>query len=115
MSIDDIMSVVAYNEAPLTLTGGDPLMHPEPVLQLVRRVKEELQLNIWCYTGYTWEQVSARPDLMAVMPWVDVLVDSPFVQAERDTSLRFRGSRNQRLIDVSKTLHAGGGITLYGR
>ena len=114
MDIDDIMRVVAYNEAPLTLTGGDPLMHPEPVLQLVRRVKEELHLNIWCYTGYTWEQVAERPELMAVMPYVDVLVDSPFVMAERDPSLRFRGSRNQRLIDVPKTLHEGKGITLYG-
>ena len=83
------------------------------MLELVRRVKTELGLNIWCYTGYTWEQIVKRPELMAVMKYIDVLVDSPFVLAERDTSLRFRGSRNQRLIDVPHTLQKGNHITLY--
>ena len=113
VSIDALLRQIAYNEAPLTLSGGDPLAQPSGVLELVRRVKAELGLNIWCYTGYTWEQITARPDLMAVMAYIDVLVDSPFVLAERDTSLRFRGSRNQRLIDVPGTLHAHHGVKLF--
>ncbi|MBR6283054.1 MAG: anaerobic ribonucleoside-triphosphate reductase activating protein [Muribaculaceae bacterium] len=113
VSTDALMQQIAYNEAPLTLSGGDPLAQPQGVLELVRRVKTELGLNIWCYTGYTWEQIVKRPELMAVMKYIDVLVDSPFVLAERDTSLRFRGSRNQRLIDVPHTLLKGNHITLY--
>ncbi|MBQ7689769.1 MAG: anaerobic ribonucleoside-triphosphate reductase activating protein [Muribaculaceae bacterium] len=113
VSIDALLHQIAYNEAPLTLSGGDPLAQPLALLELVRRVKNELELNIWCYTGYTWEQIVSRPELMAVMHYIDVLVDSPFVLAERDTSLRFRGSRNQRLIDVPRTLHTHEGVKLF--
>ena len=56
--------------------------------------------TIWCYTGYTWEEVKNHP----VMQYIDVLVDGRFIEAERDISLRFRGSRNQRIIDVKKSL-----------
>ena len=68
--------------------------------------------NVWCYTGYTWEQVKKQPQLMEAVRQLDVLVDSPFVMEQRDTKLRFRGSRNQRLIDVQATL-ATGEITLW--
>ena len=107
MSVDALLQQIACNEAPLTLTGGDPLAQPEAVLELVSRAKDELGLNIWCYTGYTWPQVAERADLARIMHYIDVLVDSPFVLAERDTTLRFRGSRNQRLIDVPRTLATG--------
>lgn len=107
MSVDALLHQIAGNEAPLTLTGGDPLAQPEAVLELARRAKRELGLNIWCYTGYTWPQVAGRTDLARIMHYIDVLVDSPFVLAERDTTLRFRGSRNQRLIDVPRTLASG--------
>ncbi|MBR1804697.1 MAG: anaerobic ribonucleoside-triphosphate reductase activating protein [Muribaculaceae bacterium] len=106
-SINELMRVIAFNETPVTLSGGDPLAHPAEVLELVRHIKEELGYNIWCYTGYTWEQVTHHPQLMEVMRYVDVLVDSPFVLSLRDTSLRFRGSSNQRIIDVQASLSAG--------
>ena len=104
ISIDNLLKQIADNDAPLTLSGGDPLAQPEAVCELVRRVKAELGLNIWCYTGYTWEQILARPELTAVMRHIDVLVDSPFILAKRDTTLPFRGSSNQRLIDVAASL-----------
>ena len=111
MSVDELMAVIAYNEAPLTLSGGDPMAQPQAVLQLLRRVKAELGLNVWLYTGYTWEQLVQAPDLAAILPFVDVVVDGPFVLAQRDTTLRFRGSANQRLINVPATL-ATGNLTL---
>ena len=103
-TLDELMEVIAYNEAPVTFSGGDPLAQPEPLARLISRIKRELGYNVWCYTGYTWEQVMQQPRLLQAVKELDVLVDSTFVMAERDTHLRFRGSRNQRLIDVQRTL-----------
>lgn len=104
MTVDELLEVVADNEAPVTLSGGDPLMQAPAVARLAERIKSQLGYNIWCYTGYTWEQIVGRPDLMAVMRHIDVLVDGPFVLDRRDTTLRFRGSDNQRIIDVPAAL-----------
>ena len=89
----------------LTLTGGDPLEQSAPCLELAKAAHAMGQ-NVWAYTGYTWEQLLSRddPDQMALLREVDVLVDGPFIQAERSLELDYRGSRNQRLIDVSATL-----------
>ena len=101
------MQVIAYNEAPVTLSGGDPLQQPEGTRALVHRIKQELGYNVWCYTGYTWEEIMADPVLLDTVREVDVVVEGPFIQDERDISLRFRGSRNQRLVDVSRSLATG--------
>ena len=106
-TLDELMDIIAYNEAPVTFSGGDPLAQAQPLTLLINRIKQELGYNVWCYTGYTWQQVTQQPQLMAVVRQLDVLVDSPFLLAERDTKLRFRGSRNQRLIDVQSTLAQG--------
>ena len=103
-SLDELMQVIAYNEAPVTLSGGDPLQQPDGTRDLISRIKHELGYNVWCYTGYTWEEIVNDPKLFKVVQELDVLVDGPFKMAERDISLRFRGSRNQRLIDVQRTL-----------
>ena len=109
MSVDEIMRVIDYNEAPVTLSGGDPLQHPG-VLELVRRIRRG-GYNLWCYTGYTWEKIVADPQLMAVAQECDVVVEGPFALDQRDTSLRFRGSHNQRIVDVPPSLTTGN-ITL---
>ena len=106
-SLDELMQVIAYNEAPVTLSGGDPLQQPDGTRDLISRIKHELGYNVWCYTGYTWEEIVNDPKLFKVVQELDVLVDGPFKMAERDISLRFRGSRNQRLIDVQHTLDTG--------
>lgn len=84
----------------ITFSGGDPL-YPENrqgVINLIKEIRSDLpSKDIWLYTGYTWEQVK-HLDLD-----VDVLVDGPFIEQEKDISLLFRGSKNQRLIDVKKT------------
>ncbi|MBR0219192.1 MAG: anaerobic ribonucleoside-triphosphate reductase activating protein [Clostridia bacterium] len=92
----------------ITLTGGDPLEQSAPCLELAKAA-HAAGLNVWAYTGYTWEQLLSRddPDQMALLREVDVLVDGPFIQAERSLELDYRGSRNQRLIDVPATLRTG--------
>ena len=90
----------------LSILGGDP-MEPEnqkalmPLLQDVRWLRPEK--TIWLYTGCLWEEIQDSP----LLPLLDVVVDGPFHMAERDLSLPYRGSRNQRIIDVPASLKAG--------
>lgn len=106
-TLDELMEVIAYNEAPVTLTGGDPLAQPVAMAKLARRIKDETAYDLWLYTGFTWEQILADPLLLNVVRQVDVVVDGPFIVAQRDISLRFRGSHNQRVIDVKASLNQG--------
>ena len=97
----------------LTLLGGEPF-EPEnqgPVVELLRRIKQEMpEKSIWAFSGYLFEKdiLSGRlGDTSEYLSYLDVLVDGPFVEAKKNLSLRFRGSENQRLIDVQKSLAAG--------
>ena len=85
----------------LSILGGDP-MEPEnqkEILPFIRRVKETYPgKDIWLYTGYRLEQVWDSP----LLSYVDVVVDGPFVEKEKDAGLAFRGSRNQRIIDLKE-------------
>ena len=110
VSIDELMQVIVNDPfAGVTLSGGDPLLQAEGCAELCRRVKAETDKTVWCYTGFTWEQLmeEADADVMALLRNVDVLVDGPFVLALRDTDLLFRGSSNQRLINVPESLSRG--------
>ena len=97
----------------LSLLGGEPF-EPEnqgPVLELVRRVRRELpQKTVWCWSGYLFEALAAGQvgdRSRELLEELDVLVDGPFVLARKDLGLRFRGSSNQRIIDVPASLAAG--------
>ena len=109
--VDTDVILAQVRENPLldgiTLTGGDPLCQPEPCLVLAEAAKA-LGLTVWAYTGYTWESLlsEADPARMALLNAVDVLVDGPFLLAEKSLELKFCGSRNQRLIDVPQSLAA---------
>ena len=108
VSVDELLEVVKADEfANVTFSGGDPLYQVEAFTELARIIKSESDKTIWCYTGFTFEEIAADERLSQILPWIDVLVDGPFVAAERDATLLFRGSRNQRLIDVPATLKAG--------
>lgn len=97
----------------LSLLGGEPF-EPEnqpAVLELVHRVRKELpQKTVWCYSGYLFEALAAGKvgdHSRELLEGLDVLVDGPFVLAKKDLGLRFRGSSNQRIIDVPASLGAG--------
>ena len=92
----------------LTLSGGEPFCQAAECAALAR-IARERGLNVWAYTGYTYERLLAGevPDALALLEQVDVLVDGPFVEAEKSYAALFRGSANQRLIDVPKSLAAG--------
>ena len=107
MTEDEILEVIAYNNFPVTFSGGDPFYNPLETAHLAQRIKEELHQNIWCFTGYRWEQLIQEDRFLSLLQHIDVLIDSPFILAQRNTQLRFRGSENQRIIDVQKSLQEG--------
>ena len=100
--IDDVLKTVIDNDFDVTFSGGDPLFQVEEATELAKRIKH-IGKNIWCYTGYTYEHILADSRLSQILPFIDVLVDGRFDINLRDISLRFRGSANQRLIDVHKS------------
>ena len=102
----DALDEVECNSG-LTFSGGDPMYQPEACNIIAEHAKKK-GLNIWVYTGFTYEELlklaKKKPIYMDFLKNIDVLVDGRFILAERDLNLLFRGSRNQRLIDVQKTL-----------
>ena len=94
----------------ITFSGGDPMYQPDACTKIAKYCKEK-GYNIWVYTGFTYEELSkmakTKPIYLEFLKYIDILVDGPFLVKERDLSLLFRGSRNQRLIDVQKTLKTG--------
>lgn len=107
---EDILAAAAENPLldGITLSGGDPFLQPVPCLALAEGA-HKIGLNVWTYTGYTWEALLEENDAekLALLKETDVLVDGPFLLAERSLELQFCGSRNQRLIDVKKSLAEG--------
>ena len=102
--IKHTMKENSKNHNGITLTGGDPFLQPEQCLQIARYAKEELNFNVWAYCGLTYEEILTYPDKLALLRYVDILVDGPFVLQQRDITLPFRGSSNQRIIDVQESL-----------
>lgn len=86
----------------VTFSGGDPFYNPEEFLSLAKRIKEETKLNVWCYTGYTYEEIDSQPRLKPILEWIDVLVDGRFDESLYSPYLTFRGSSNQRIIKISR-------------
>jgi len=101
----EVLQLVKDNVTPLTggitFSGGDPLLQAEALGEILTLVRREYpQWSIWVYTGYVFEEVRHWP----VLQHIDVLVDGPYEAARRDISLAFRGSANQRLIEVQASL-----------
>lgn len=104
----------------LTLSGGHPLedYNLETVYLLLKEVKEQFpQKNIWLYTGYTWEYIFPkvitddfdvnRVYRQEIVKMCDVLIDGPYIEEQKDITLKWRGSKNQRVIDIKKTIETG--------
>ncbi|MGL5914930.1 MAG: anaerobic ribonucleoside-triphosphate reductase activating protein [Culicoidibacterales bacterium] len=82
----------------ITLSGGDPFYDSQALLDFLEILKNQTKLNIWCYTGYTYEQLQADDTMRACLALIDVLVDGRYEQSLADPTLYFRGSKNQRLL-----------------
>ena len=99
----------------VTLTGGDPFCQPA-ACAVIAKAARSLGLNVWAYSGWTYEELikkaEADQDIMDVLNHTDVLIDGPFRLAEKTLELRFRGSKNQRQIDVKKSLSEGKAVEL---
>ena len=111
--IDDTDRIFeAFRENPLyrgiTFSGGEPFCQPKPLKALADRV-HAIKKDVTIYTGWTYEALCAMhdPDVDALLSVCDVLVDGPFIEAQRDPELLFRGSANQRLIDMNRTREKG--------
>jgi anaerobic ribonucleoside-triphosphate reductase activating protein len=106
---DRILAEIAKNPLlkGLTLSGGEPFARPAELLPLVKAVRER-GMDVICYTGYTFEELMAMseldPAVEELMRHIDILKDGRFIQEQRDLGLKFRGSRNQRLLDMRKSL-----------
>jgi anaerobic ribonucleoside-triphosphate reductase activating protein len=99
VSVDEIMKVILADEfSNVTFTGGDPLFQVEAFTSLAKRIKAETKKTIWCWTGYLYEDILEDKRLSMILPYIDVLVDGPFIESQKDTTLYFRGSSNQRVI-----------------
>ena len=106
MSRQEIIDRIVENDFDVTFSGGDPMYQSSDILPLARQIKS-LGKTIWCYTGFLFEEILSSPEMSSLLPYIDVVVDGQFIESLKDTDLIFRGSSNQRIIDVGATLASG--------
>jgi len=112
VKIDRILEEIDKNPllAGITLSGGEPLCQPGPMSLLAQKVRER-GLNVTVFSGYTYEEIMEmsheNDDIRILMDNTDILIDGRFVKEQRDLTLQFRGSKNQRVINMNKTRERG--------
>ncbi len=110
LKLDDIKKKLDHLEGQdgVTFSGGDPMEQAEACAELANYCHKK-NLNVWCYTGYTFEELKAKNDLAILnfLKEIDVLVDGKFIVEEKSYDVLFRGSKNQRLINVKESLLKG--------
>lgn len=102
---------IEYAKSPkvtgVSILGGEPLQQGEIMLNLVKRLRKEVGKPIWMWTGYTWEEVKDNPIRRKIVEQIDVLIDGKFELDKRDLNLKYKGSSNQRVINVQETINSG--------
>ena len=115
MTVDEIWDEFCSNPylSGMTLSGGEPFCQPEALLELAKRVKDAGK-SLMSFSGWTYEELKAmkKPAVDELLDLLDILVDGRFVEAERNLTLVYRGSENQRVIDMAKTREQGE-VVLY--
>lgn len=84
----------------VTFTGGDPLYQVDAFTELAKMIKNKTNKTIWCYSGYTFQEIKENVKMSQILPFLDVLVDGRYVDEKRNTDLKFRGSENQRILHL---------------
>ena len=108
VEIEEILKIILDDPfADVTFTGGDPMFQPQGFTALAKAIREQSSKNIWCYTGYRFEELLQNPAQRALLEQIDTLVDGRYIESLKDDELRFRGSSNQRIIDVRSSLGKG--------
>ncbi len=108
VEIGDILKIILDDPfADVTFSGGDPMFQPQGFTELAKAIKQQSNKNIWCYTGFLFEELLQNPAQKELLKYIDVLVDGRFIEALKNEELRFRGSSNQRIIDVPASLERG--------
>ena len=95
----------------VTFSGGDPMFQPKACAILAKKI-HKLGMNVWAYTGFTYEELieKGNKDILDFLHEIDVLIDGKFEQSKKSLDLEFRGSSNQRIIDVKKSLEKGNAV-----
>lgn len=108
MDIEEIEEKIKRNGLldGVTFSGGDPFYQPDACAKIAKWAKEN-GLNVWAYSGFTYEELLEKPEVKEFLDLVDVLVDGPFILEEKSLLLNFRGSKNQRVIDLNETRRTG--------
>ena len=106
MSTEELMRIIVADPyANVTFSGGDPMYQAAGFAELARAIRRRTNKDIWCFTGFRFEDL-IQHDQRELLEQLDVLVDGPYVASLRDPDLLFRGSSNQRIIDVQASLFA---------
>ncbi len=112
ISLTELLSMIEENPLldGVTLSGGDPMFQASSLVPLAREIKER-GMNLVIFTGFTYERLMAmkdeKPEMLELLSFADILIDGPFVMAKRCMDIKFRGSTNQRIIDVQESLTQG--------
>jgi anaerobic ribonucleoside-triphosphate reductase activating protein len=100
-TVEELFNIIEKEKfSDVTFTGGDPMFQVEAFTELAKLVKIKTSKSIWCYTGFTYEEIKENPTMSLILPYLDVLVDGKFILEKRNTDLKFRGSENQRIIHL---------------
>lgn len=114
VSTDQILGIVRFNPISrgVTFSGGEPFAQAEGFAEIAKALKTG-NYEVASYSGYTFEELlNGTPAQRELLQWLDVLIDGPFVMKEKSLELAFRGSRNQRIIDVPKSLAKGEAVVI---
>ena len=105
IDVEDVITELKKikNQDGITLSGGDPVCQAEACYE-ISKAAHSMGLNVWCYTGFTYEQMLLNPKARKLLEQIDVLVDGKFLIDERSLDLYYKGSANQRIIDVKESL-----------
>ena len=100
--------------AGLTILGGEPFENAFDLVEIVKKIREMTDKSIWIYSGFLYDELILIPKCKELLELCDILVDGEFIEEEKDLTLKFRGSKNQRIIDINESLNSGKVVLLEG-